>query len=772
MRLIRVAAILDIEANIDQGKDVDTTTEIFGEFYGPTLTAKQYAILSHCWGVVELGEKEVSFKEMIKLLVKGEAKRDEIRRRTGYKKIIDTCRQAQKDGLEWVWIDTCCINKDSSSELSEAINSMYKWYAIAKLCYVYLQDTIGDSWTNRRGLMATPKWFSRGWTLQELIAPKVVRFFDQKWERIGDKAELAWTLSEMTRIPEEVLKEGLQLAMSNVDDEQRPSVALIMSWAADRTTTREEDRAYSLLGLLGVHMPMLYGEGKNAFRRLQLEIIRTSNDQSIFAWAWTRKSGWSSSILADDPSWFRDCNRITALKREQFTKDLRRKGMPDDQLSNFTQDRPFTVTNCGIQIWLPTATFGLVSQVTLACKDKYSMITIHLLFCGSSCFRIFGLPKRSGKVEFRRHLLPYKEAGYPPMFTFELQDQTLSHNGFVLDHVLPDGVEVKDGSVTLSSDNDFAAIAYARDKDKMRFLVLLSYCGGRHSAFTVLNFKQKVTFLRSWAFERLFNSNHEPENDKHLMQHAHFRQSIEGVRVVHRMPRDSSVRCTVTVDIAKCSGCCTHEERPAYDLVETPRTPGMMWNRFRGKLPQTGDFSENHRSIPLSLMESELQPGDYGHFPHDGDKFKPEGNIIEFATRVGLDPIQDGICDIHPPGLATVVSTLSLTCERPEHSIFSRLDLYDVTSWSFPANQQVVSLLKTLSSRLSGRLLVTTVIRCSDRCHLRPRLRSASTPSGTLDPDAWKILDTPTPLCSVMMPLAWRQVDSDRELMTMLLKII
>ncbi|KAI6019200.1 heterokaryon incompatibility protein-domain-containing protein [Pisolithus marmoratus] len=305
MRLIDVAAILDIETNIDQGKEVDTTHKIFGEFYGPDLDEKEYAILSHCWGVARQGDKVVSFQEMEKFVAMSERKRTEIRGRTGYK-IINTCRRARKDGLNWVWIDTCCINKESSSELSEAINSMYKWYANAELCYAYLHDTVGNSWTSRRGSMAPPKWFSRGWTLHELIAPKVVQFFDQEWERTGDKAELADVLSRITQIPWQVLKEGLQKA-SSVYNFPRPGVAQIFSWAANRTTSREEDRAYSLLGLLGVHMPMLYGAGKNAFRRLQLEIIRTSNDQTIFAWEWTRQSGWSCRILADDLSHFKDC---------------------------------------------------------------------------------------------------------------------------------------------------------------------------------------------------------------------------------------------------------------------------------------------------------------------------------------------------------------------------------------------------------------------------------------------------------------------------------
>ncbi|KAI6039128.1 heterokaryon incompatibility protein-domain-containing protein [Pisolithus marmoratus] len=509
MRLLDVATMLNLETSLDEEKNVPRTTKVLKEFYGPNLAEKEYAILSHCWGVEKEGEEEVLFEDMKQLLTVSDEERKEIRRRTGYEKIVDTCRQAQKDGLEWVWIDTCCINKESSAELSEAINSMHKWYANAKLCYVYLHDTLGNSWTNREKSRATAKWFSRGWTLQELIAPKNIHFFDQKWEWIGNKASLAGALNEITRIPWKVLKEGLQKALSSTDDFERPSVAQIMSWAADRTTTCEEDRAYSLLGLLGVHMPMLYGEGKNAFRRLQLEIIRTSNDQSVFAWGCEREFGWSDSILADDPSCFRDCDEVVAMDPKWFTSELREHGMADDALSKSTQEqlRTFTVTNDGIQIWLPTTTFGPYTEVTLACCDSHpeDLTTILLVICGSTCFRIFGdipCPGDPGKKEFKQHFLPYKGTKYPSTFTFELQDQALSHNSFVLDHVYPGSIEVKDGSVTLSSDNNFAAAAYVRREDDTRFWVLLSYFAGRPSA-SLLNFDWNPQSLRSRAYEVL-----------------------------------------------------------------------------------------------------------------------------------------------------------------------------------------------------------------------------------------------------------------------------
>ncbi|KAI6105261.1 heterokaryon incompatibility protein-domain-containing protein, partial [Pisolithus croceorrhizus] len=235
-----------------------------------------YAILSHRWGA------EVSYKEMTGLMKMAERKRDEVRQRAGYQKIIKSCKQAMKDGYEWLWIDTCCIDKRSSSELSEAINSMYRWYQNAQVCYAYLNDVSESTFPTKQDdnkfnkSNGWPEWFVRGWTLQELIAPKQVKFFNKDWVHIGDKQRFAPTLERTTGIPRGVLMTGLA--------GKRLSVAQIMSWAAERKTTRVEDRAYSLMGLFGVNMPMLYGEGKKAFQRLQLEIIREFTDQSIFAW--------------------------------------------------------------------------------------------------------------------------------------------------------------------------------------------------------------------------------------------------------------------------------------------------------------------------------------------------------------------------------------------------------------------------------------------------------------------------------------------------------
>lgn len=293
----------------------------------------RYAILSHTWETAE-----VSFKCMQDL--------DQAQQKAGFIKIRYTCQQARKDRLEYVWVDTCCIDKSSSAELQEAINSMYRWYAEAERCYVYLSDIMGsccrledtvisvintirisdedraeelDFW---HGKFANCRWFTRGWTLQELIAPKDVTFYGRLWKFIGRKQDLVRTISVATQIDESILSGDKPVSSI--------SVAKRMSWAANRITSRTEDRAYSLLGIFNVNMPMLYGEGSKAFVRLQEEIIRSSSDHSLFAWGCIDKLA-NDRLFARSPSDF-----VYADKIVQW-------GMPDS----------FQMTNRGLRIYLP-----------------------------------------------------------------------------------------------------------------------------------------------------------------------------------------------------------------------------------------------------------------------------------------------------------------------------------------------------------------------------------------------------------------------------------
>ncbi|KAK1834072.1 heterokaryon incompatibility protein-domain-containing protein [Podospora conica] len=228
-----------------------------------------YAILSHRWGD---DDDEVSFQQW-----RGDHAK--IAHKPGYVKINKACEQARTDGLEYLWVDTCCIDKSSSAELSEAINSMFRFYSKAKVCYAYLQDVHGTSTrANNSTTFRRSNWFTRGWTLQELMAPKDVVFFTSTWETIGDKENLVDEISTITGIPAHSLWHPGSIRFERI--------ATRMSWVANRVTTRIEDIAYCMLGILDINMPLLYGEGRRAFQRLQEELVKASEDMSIFAWDW------------------------------------------------------------------------------------------------------------------------------------------------------------------------------------------------------------------------------------------------------------------------------------------------------------------------------------------------------------------------------------------------------------------------------------------------------------------------------------------------------
>ncbi|CAK7214707.1 hypothetical protein SBRCBS47491_002241 [Sporothrix bragantina] len=257
----------------------------------------KYAILSHTWG-----EGEVSFTDWKDLAA--------ARKKEGFRKIELTCQQAAHDGYKYAWVDTNCIDKTSSSELSEAINSMFAWYRDAQVCYVFLKDVPVPGETNAvpgstpaggthrkyladRAVLKAFKasaWFTRGWTLQELLAPSKVEFFSAEWLPLGTKESERRLITDITDIDSDYIKRP--------EDVSTASVARRMSWMAKRRTTRVEDTAYCLLGLFGIHMALLYGEGHRAFLRLQEEIIRVSNDQTIFCWQASKKGGSPPSSLS------------------------------------------------------------------------------------------------------------------------------------------------------------------------------------------------------------------------------------------------------------------------------------------------------------------------------------------------------------------------------------------------------------------------------------------------------------------------------------------
>ncbi|KAK8057930.1 heterokaryon incompatibility protein-domain-containing protein, partial [Apiospora saccharicola] len=303
---------------------INVHTGYLEEFIGDQIP--DYAILSHTWGA-----EEVTFEDWKKDQATYRGKR-------GFKKIINAWQQAKHDRLNYLWCDTNCIDKSSSADLTEAINSMFAWYRDAKVCYAYLEDVFTDAVTDDlRGDMPSSRWFTRGWTLQELLAPHHIQFFNAYWILLGDISighavhNLAPSISSVTGIGEDYL---CGRALSNA------SVAQRMSWVSRRTTTRVEDMAYCMLGIFDINMPLLYGEGRKAFERLQQEIIKNSNDHTIFCWK--RIPGivpetWRS-LLAPSHEVFRESGNIRMCREDVFD---------DEEVSTYS------MTNAGLSIKLP-----------------------------------------------------------------------------------------------------------------------------------------------------------------------------------------------------------------------------------------------------------------------------------------------------------------------------------------------------------------------------------------------------------------------------------
>ncbi|SPJ72463.1 related to beta transducin-like protein [Fusarium torulosum] len=265
--------------------------------------SEKYAILSHTWG-----NDEVLYRD-----IQDPTRMEEIRKRNGagYRKIAQSCEKALSRGHDYIWIDTCCIDKSSSAELSEAINSMFRWYTNASACYAYLSDVfLHEVGVEVVDGLKKSRWFTRGWTLQELMAPNDVEFFDHNWSPLGDRHNLASTIREITGIDQSYLLRPDGKKDRKISTQlQRENVATRMSWMAQRETTRVEDMAYSMLGIFGINMPILYGEGTRAFLRLQEEILKQSQDQSILVWRWplSRKpeeKAHRMHFLADSPANF------------------------------------------------------------------------------------------------------------------------------------------------------------------------------------------------------------------------------------------------------------------------------------------------------------------------------------------------------------------------------------------------------------------------------------------------------------------------------------
>ncbi|TFK82554.1 HET-domain-containing protein [Polyporus arcularius HHB13444] len=332
-------------------------------FASPEDIPDEYAILSHTWNnKPEDGPPEQSFQD-VRRIQKKCARKGRNPRDFMSQKIRRCCELAEKHGYKWVWIDTCCIDKMSSAELSEAINSMFRYYALATICYGYLRDVDTvvfsrqefekdlDSQAEQYEELLESNWFRRGWTLQELIAPRFFVFLSLSWEIIGTKADLAELLQTHFDIPAAVLR--LKVSYKEF------SIAQRMSWFGLRQTTRPEDQAYCLLGLFEIHMPPLYGEGRNAFRRLQEEIMKQSADTTLFAWTGDLTDSPKECLFASSPADFTSSERLQTpvytppgQVPADTTRDRSTFGVRAD-----TNDMTFAITPAGVRANIPIFTW-------------------------------------------------------------------------------------------------------------------------------------------------------------------------------------------------------------------------------------------------------------------------------------------------------------------------------------------------------------------------------------------------------------------------------
>ncbi|XP_014553192.1 hypothetical protein COCVIDRAFT_29563, partial [Bipolaris victoriae FI3] len=280
-----------------------------------------YAILSHTWGA---DGDEVTFAD----LQAGGGKT-----KPGYKKIVFCGEQARRDSLQYFWIDTCCIDKANKAELAFSIRSMFRWYRDAARCYVYLSDV----WKRKRKAcdraarlswepaFRSSRWFKRGWTLQELLAPAIVEFFSQEGESLGSKTSLQTMIHEITSIPSEVLN-GAPLSRFIINERLR--------WAEGRKTRRDEDKAYCLQGILDVELAPLYGEGEaGAFKRLIDEVDKLERciqdiRQTDPCDDKKRIEDTKGGLLADSYRWILDNTTFRQWHEDQHSGLLWVKGDP------------------------------------------------------------------------------------------------------------------------------------------------------------------------------------------------------------------------------------------------------------------------------------------------------------------------------------------------------------------------------------------------------------------------------------------------------------
>ncbi|KAH7198471.1 heterokaryon incompatibility protein-domain-containing protein [Fusarium flagelliforme] len=429
---------------------LNTQTIQLESFNGNEDDIPPYAILSHTWGNDEITFQDVTQQPL-----------EELRRREAFYKVQECCAQARKNGYDYVWVDTCCIDKTSSAELSEAINSMFKWYQQASICYAFLVDfdtTLSHGFTeDSTGRFVrlessdtsffSSRWFTRGWTLQELIAPRHVSFFDKWWINFGSRdVNLLDRICQRTGIWPQLFDEPRCLCFKTypcppvrdgvcrhcLSPDTLPqtlesfTISVKMSWASSRVTSRKEDSAYCLLGLFSLNIPMLYGEGDKAFLRLQEAIVRQAKDQSILLWRdelYQASIGRIPGCLAPSSSVFKEPVHIVGrrvFKRMNRIFDI-------DFMSSIT---PIELTDTAIQmdLWICPCTVSVYNPTTMEWFDqKLSLGILDLSYDDDYLVRPALLLEHLGAINLYRRLYHNFVVPVDPRQIYDSLELTTNH---------------------------------------------------------------------------------------------------------------------------------------------------------------------------------------------------------------------------------------------------------------------------------------------------------------------------------------------------------
>ncbi|KIK28180.1 hypothetical protein PISMIDRAFT_606770 [Pisolithus microcarpus 441] len=791
MRLIKVKDFLDRHKAIR--RQAHTHTEIFKTCEDART---DYCIISHRW----VENQEVDHKQMKNL-----AKLDNahgILDLRGYQKILKACKVAERDHFEYLWIDTCCIDKRSSSELTEAINSMFRWYKNSKRCYTYLHDTTDFPTAPDTVTFAEshgwPQWFSRGWTLQELIAPDDLRFYNKDWTEIGNKRSKATELEQITRVPASVLKDGLS--------SYSPSFAEVMSWAAERTTAVVEDEAYSLLGLLGVNMPMLYGEGKKAFQRLQLEFMQVSTDQSVFAWAVTKpevaesaehgnadeKMKWTSGVLADGPVSFRGCDDIIRMEPQEFYKLL--SSLWQTHVGALAADEkcealpPLTVTNLGIQIVLPLRPYygcPSVFQVALACRRRGQLapLTIDLAASRQVYYRysgLDGLQPQPFPLKQRLHLA-YRDEIPRDDITFKLVGTEALHGFHRHSPVFPPGIESGDGLLHLSSTKPLAIVVYANASNAL-FAVACGYCFGQDWVHVICDeppdpspHYARQIYKRTWnrgaEYARLMpDARPSKFSQPYFVKYGQLCGTVWAVRIAYGGWEQSSNHI-VTVDVVEFPGghckALTWEHMYGTKRSMDADVPCLMRETsWPGGRLDGHQIKDTHEIYFLAPTGQEIRVGAYGVVSnHKVGNFEVLGNIFDEMKAPKLTdvtPLRGEVTSRFTPYGTPLTS--------PSQDAGLGLELHEPKILSLMDTQRVLDELKRWSTRMGHYSLVTSVVKCST-CSLTDDFKARITKQMRRYPRIWQgyVRDATTrpqvvtPLYRIATPWVWYQGEPDRK---------